>query len=470
MDLEARRIFRLLIQMPPRHGKSELVGRWFIAWYLLRHPDHRVIYVTNTAGLARRYGRFVRALIDEFGGQFGVYVSKISGAVTDFELVDASGKPYGGGMLSMGFKTRVTGRGANLLVLDDLLSADDAASEVFRQAAWDYYAADASTRLQPGGVIIEIQTRHHEDDLAGRLEAAMAAGSERWDLIRFPAIAEEHDILGRAPGEALWPEMFPIDDPGNIDNPNTLTRIKIRSGPYFWSAEYQQRPTPLEGAMFKKQDWRWFKVLPGGTLRDGPYLLMRPDADAVLVPKGTGHLIITVDLATSEKTIADYTCWCIGRVLPTGEVLVLDVVRDHLAGPEIKTATISLKQQWEPDEIGIEKKGFQLAIIQDIWRANVPVQPIDVKGDKVARALPISARVAAHSVYLFQGAEYTTDFVDEHALFPKGTHDDQVDAHAYLGLEAERLGLGDAWVQAAADEARKIVEGNQPGAPKRGLL
>ena len=475
MELAARNIFRLLIQMPPRHGKTELVARYFIAWYLLHHPEHRVIYVTNTSRLAGRYGRFVRALIDEFGPEYGVYVSASKGAATDFELSDAEGRPYGGGLLSFGFKTRITGRGADLLVMDDLLSADDAQSEVFRQAAWDYWAADASTRLQPNsGIVVEIQTRHHEDDLAGRLEAATEAGAESWVRVRFPAVAEDDDVLGRKVGEALWPEMFPwVKDEAwavangskaNPDDPNVLSKIKIRSGPYWWSAEYQQRPTPLEGSFFKKTDWRYFTVAEGGTLRDGPYILHRIGEDNILVGKGMGTLVITVDLATSEKTVADYTVWVIGRILPGGNILVLDVVRDHLSGPEVSDSTIALKLQWEPDLIGVEKKGFQLAIIQGIWRQNVPVQELDVKGDKVGRALPSSARVSAHSVYLHQSAPFIGEFVDECLMFPRGTHDDQVDAFAYLGLEAEKLGLGDAWVQAAADEAEKIQKAN------RGLL
>lgn len=458
---------RLMIQMPPRHGKSELVGRYFVAWYLLTFPWHRVIYASYAQQQAMKYGRFVRKLIEEYGAEYGVFISPERATQSEFELVDADGHPWGGAMVSAGVAGSLTGKGADLLVIDDpIKNHEEALSDVMREKTWDFWAADASTRLSarddtrpeefPGGVVVEIQTRWHEDDLAGRMETAMAAGGDQWEIVRFPAIAEESDVLGREPGEALWPEMFPIEN---------LRETKIRLGAYWFSSEYQQHPAPLEGSFFKKVDWRYFTVANGGTLRDGPYILHRPGMENVLVASKQGTLLITVDLATSEKTIADYTVWAIGRVLPNGlGILILDVVREHLQGPEIGTSTVALKQQWEPDLIGVEKKGFQLAIIQGIWRMNVPVHELDVKGDKVGRALPMSARVAAHSVFLHQGAGYIADFVDEHATFPRGTHDDQVDASAYLGLEAERLGLGDAWVQAAAEEAEKIIKAN------RGLL
>lgn len=467
VDVAKRTIMRLMVQMPPRHGKSELVGRYFVAWYLLTFPWHRVIYASYAQQQAMKYGRFVRKLIEEYGAEYGVFISSERATQSEFELVDADGHPWGGSMVSAGVAGSLTGKGADLLVIDDpIKNHEEALSDVMRDKTWDFWAADASTRLSarddtnpeeyPGGVVVEIQTRWHEDDLGGRMESAMAAGGDQWEIVRFPAIAEESDILGRVMGEALWPEMFPVDN---------LIQTKIRLGAYWFSAEYQQHPSPLEGSFFKKVDWRYFTVVPGGTLRDGPYILHRPGMENLLIQAGQGTLLITVDLATSEKTIADYTVWAIGRVLPNGlGILILDVVREHLQGPEIGTSTVALKQQWEPDLIGVEKKGFQLAIIQGIWRMNVPVHELDVKGDKVGRALPMSARVAAHSVFLHQGAGYIADFVDEHATFPRGTHDDQVDASAYLGLEAERLGLGDAWVQAAADEAEKIQKAN------RGLL
>lgn len=469
VELAERHIDRLIVQMPPRHGKSELVSRFFIAWYLLNFPHHRAIYASNTARQAAKYGRMVRALIIEHGGKYGVYISKERGAANDFELVDAEGNPLGGGLLSVGVGGQLAGRGADLLVIDDpIKDAEQAQSEVWREKTWDFWTADASTRIQPGGVVVEIQTRWHEDDLAGRLEAAMQAGGDQWEIVRFPAVAEEEDILGRQPGEALWPEMYPLDDQVNPKNQNTLSKIKIRLGPYWWSAEYQQRPAPREGALFKKVDWRYFKLAkdldPEATLRDGPYWLLHPDREPELIQRAQGTVIVTMDMATSEKTIADYTVWVVGRILPTGQTLVLDVQREKLQGPELPDATILLKQKWEPDSVAVEKKGFQLSVIQGIWRKNVPVRELDVKGDKVGRALPASNRVAAHTVFLLQGAGWLTDFIEEHAVFNRGTHDDQVDAHAYLILEAERIGLGDEWVNLAAQQAAAIEQ------RKKGLL
>jgi hypothetical protein len=230
---------RLLITMPPRHGKSEFASKYFPAWYLGTFPDRRVILTSYEADFAMTWGRKVRDLLHEFGpAVFGVSVRSDSTAANRWGIEDNTG-----GMDTAGVGGPITGKGAHLLIIDDpVKNAEEAASETMRNKAWDWYVSTAYTRLEPAGAVILIQTRWHSDDLAGRILAHAAETGERWDVVNLPAMAEEGDVLGRESGEPLWPERFDLD---------ALERIRATLGGYYFAALYQQRPGPPDGAMFK---------------------------------------------------------------------------------------------------------------------------------------------------------------------------------------------------------------------------
>lgn len=194
----------LIIEAPPRHGKSEFISRYLPAWYVARYPERRVILASYAAEFARSWGRKARALVEEFGPEwFGVEVSKEQHAAVDWELAD-----HGGGMVTAGVGGPLTGRGAHLMIIDDPVKNDEEAlSERTREHHWDWWQATASTRLEPGGVAIVMATRWHKDDLTGRLLRAASDGEgEPVTRVCLPAIATDGDYLGRQPGEPLWPE------------------------------------------------------------------------------------------------------------------------------------------------------------------------------------------------------------------------------------------------------------------------
>lgn len=221
----------LVIEAPPRHGKSELVSRYLPAWYLGLFPSQRVMLAGYAAGFARTWGRKARTLLIEHGRQsFGVDVSRDERAASDWGL---SG--HAGGMLTAGVGGPLTGRGANLLIVDDpIKNAEQANSDTIRDNHWDWWQSTASTRIEPGGCAIIVATRWHYDDLSGRLiQAAESGHGAPVRRLRLPAIAEEHDPLGRAPGEALWPARWPIE---------RLEATRLQKPVEWWQAMYQQRP------------------------------------------------------------------------------------------------------------------------------------------------------------------------------------------------------------------------------------
>jgi hypothetical protein len=223
-----------------------LASQYFPAWFLGRYPDKRVILASYEADFAASWGRKVRDVLEGKGGElFGVGVSRGSSAANRWDIAG-----HLGGMVTAGVGGPITGRGADLLVIDDpVKNAEEAASEVYRNKAWDWYTSTAYTRLEPSAGVVLIQTRWHGDDLAGRvLEHAKDTG-ESWEVVRFPAFAEDGDPLGRAPDEPLWP--------GRFDH-SALEQIRQTLGSYYFAALYQQRPAPSVGAMFKRE---WFQIV-----------------------------------------------------------------------------------------------------------------------------------------------------------------------------------------------------------------
>ena len=196
---------RLTVFMPPRHGKSLLISQFFPAWFLLVYPWKRVILCSYDADFAAQWGRKVRDLVAQWGPHFGVAVRPDSKEADRWEITG-----QGGGMQTAGVGGPVLGKGADLLVLDDLVkNAQEALSPAHRQKVWDWYASTAYTRLEPGGAAVNVQQRWHTEDVGARL---LAAEPGRWEALTLPAIAGADDPIGRAPGEALWKERYPLEE------------------------------------------------------------------------------------------------------------------------------------------------------------------------------------------------------------------------------------------------------------------
>jgi predicted phage terminase large subunit-like protein len=386
-----------------------LTSHFFPAWFLGTFPDKRVILAGYQAEFASRWGRRARAVMAGVGKElFGLTISKESSAADRWEI-----EGHWGGMETAGVGGSLTGKGADLLIVDDPISnAADAASETMRESLWEWFRTTAYTRLEPGASAVVIQTRWHEDDLAGRLLEHSRDGGEQWELLNLPAIAETNDILGRAVGSALWPERY---------NEATLAVTKRFEGSRNWASMFQQRPTPDDGEVFKRS---WFKYFT----KDGDLV---KGSDGSVREYGPLRKFAVCDLAVSKEESADYTVFEAWGVSKDNAAYLIDVQRERLMGPDIVPAMKAFLKRWNCATIGIEAVAFQRSIVQQAIREGIGAYPIERKkdrGDKVARAHAATPRMEAGMVYFLQDAPWLDMLESELLSFPRGKHDDQVDA------------------------------------------
>ncbi len=412
LQLSEGQIRKLLVTMPPRHGKSELCSRYFPAWYLSRYPKRRVILTSYEADFAASWGRKARDVIEGYPA-CGVKVRADSKAAANWNLV---GTP--GGMSTAGAGGPITGKGAHCLIIDDpFKNPEEANSPVIRDKVWDWYRGAALTRLEPGGGVLLIQTRWHEDDLAGR---CLAEEGDNWAVVNFPAIAEESDVLGRNPGDALWPARYDADH---------LAIVRKEQGPYLWSALFQQRPQPAEGGLFKREHFRYWRPAKDDKDRQAY------EVDGAVVPMKDTWRFLTVDLAASVKATADYTVIATWGVTPNGDLLLLDRERMRLEGPDHLPTLKRVVDKWRPRYAGVERATYGLSLIQAAMREGIVCRELKPDRDKVSRALQGSAMCEQGRIYFPSDASWLGEWEGELLGFPTATHDDQVDCLAYAALE-----------------------------------
>lgn len=395
-------IWFLIVEEPPRHGKTLTISRLLPPWFLGRNPDCRVMLVSYGATLAHKNGRYVRNLMlsPKYERLYGITLAQGSQAVDAFDIAG-----HEGGLDALGVLGGTTGKGAHLLILDDLIkNREEAESELIRDKTWDALIDDLLTRLEPGGAVIMPNTRWHMDDPAGRVVKMLAEQLPgQIERIRLPAIAEDDDPLNRAEGEALWPERYPID---------VLRQKELTMSAYSWSALYQQNPVPTEGGLFKRA---WFE----------PWIDTLPE------------IVNTVrywDLAMSDKESADYTAGVKMGYGIDGHVYVLDVVHKRLDWGDLTPFLADVMLADGPNiPQGIEEKGYMTRAIQNLNSdprlRNYAIfgYPVDTK--KFVRALPYAAKCGAGLVHVLN-RHWTQRYVEELCMFT-GTGDetdDQVDA------------------------------------------
>ncbi len=387
---------RIIVSMPPRHGKSELLSVWTPIWYLDHHPDDHVILTSYGSDLATGFGRRVRDTIRERTDILRVRVRHDSSRVDSFLTTGR------GGMYSVGIGGPITGRGANLLLVDDYLkNAKDAASETIRNANFDWFISTAFTRLEPQGSVVILATRWNIDDLIGRLKKRPETGN--WLVIELPGIAETNDPIGRKPGESLWPERYSLD---------ALQSIKNTLGTYFWQSLYQQRPIP-GGTNVANESW--FPVID------------------ILPHRSRLHKVRYWDLAATADG-GDYTSGTlISEDVETGLFYVEDIRRFQKSPASVETMIrttanfdgrdVKVLIEQEP---GASGKSLVDHYVRDVLK-EFTVDGRRATGDKFVKAQSFLAAAEAGKVRLLRGS-WNEGFIDEILIFPGGDHDDQVDS------------------------------------------
>lgn len=393
-DVLAGKIDRLQLRIPPRHGKSELASRRFPAYALGINPDWQVISASATSTLAEDFGRDVRNLMrgQEYSSLFSTRLSDDSQARGRWST-DAGGVYY-----AIGVGGSIMGRGGDLIVIDDPFSSwEDAQSELSRKNVWDWYTNTIYNRLQPGGRIVVINHRMHEDDLCGRLDYDEGRGGDKWHRISLPAIAGN--------GVALWPERYPID---------ALERIKRTMAPRGWSALYQQDPTADEGTYFSRANFQVY--------RQPPQFL---------------NTYITGDFAVSEDK-GDYTDIIVWGVDQYKRIYILDSWYGQKTAKEWIGALLDLVEQYEPKgfvaEGGVIRRAIEPFLEEAMVQRGVFVTPhwLPTTADKPAMARSFQGLTEAGRVYVPDN-EKGERIVDQCVRFPGGRYDDAVDACSVFG-------------------------------------
>lgn len=422
--LERGEIDRLMINMPPRHGKSELASRRFPAWFLGRNPGKSVIAASYNSDLATDFGRQVRNVVASL--EYGRLFDSVALA-EDSRAANRWNTAAGGTYVAAGVGTAITGRGADILLIDDpLKDREEADSEVQRNKVWDWYTSTAYTRLAPGGRVVVIQTRWHEDDLTGRLLAEQAKGGDQWEILELPAIGRD--------GDALWPEFYPL---------SALERIRSVLPVRDWAALYQQRPAPEEGAYFKRDWFRWYDERPA-------------------------HLRIygASDYAVTEGG-GDYTVHLVVGIDPQDNIYVLDVWRGQTSSDVWVHEWLNLVRTNKP-LMWVEEQGQIIKSIGPFLdkrmreeRVYCRREQVASAADKPTRSRSIQARTSMGKVYLPSKAPWLDAFLSELMVFPAGKHDDQVDTFGLIGRMLDDL------VPAVVPKAKPASERNDYRRPRR---
>ena len=408
-DVAEKKSPRLMLFMPPRHGKSTLASVAFPAWHLGRHPEHEFISCSYSGSLAMGFSRKVRGLLREEGFK-SAFKTRLD---PQSQSAEAWLTTTGGGYVAAGVGGGITGKGAHILVIDDpVKNRDDAESQNARDSAWDWYTSTAYTRLAPGGGVLVILTRWHDDDLAGRLLKAAADNGEQWEVVNYPARAEVDEEF-RNQGEALHRERY---------DEEALARIEKAVGPRDWSALYQQNPVADDGDYFTRDMINYYD---------------REDID-----EDRMRFYCAWDLAIGKNDRNDYTVGIVVGVDEYDQMFVMDMVRGRFDGFELVEQILDLYEVWKPSIIGIEKGHIEMALgpflekrVRERGLYEAYFKDLKTgRRDKEARARAIQGRMQQGMVFLPRDEEFTGPLVAELLRFPNGVHDDQVDALAWIGL------------------------------------
>jgi predicted phage terminase large subunit-like protein len=396
-EIAAGKKKRVIVNIAPRHGKSELISYLAPAWFLGKYPHKKVIMASHTADLAVDFGRRVRNLVAD---------EKYKDIFPQIELQQDSksasrwGTNFKGEYFAIGVGGALAGRGADLFIIDDPHSEQEAKQmrpEVFLPA-WEWFQSGPIQRLMPGGAIIVVMTRWSKLDLTAQIVNHMVKNedADQWEVVEFPAILPS--------GKALWPDFWPVEE---------LEAKKVGMDPRYWQAQYMQDPTAEEGALIKREWWQIWE-------KDNP-----PECE---------FIIMSLDAAQEANNRADYnalTTWGVFQNEETNvyNIILLNSVKKRLEFPELKKMVLEEYKEWEPDAFIVEKKSNGSALYQELRRMGVPVSEFTPgKGqDKIARVNAVSDLFSSGIVWA-PDRRWAKDVIEECNDFPSGANDDLVDS------------------------------------------
>ena len=398
-DIANGKARRLIINMPPRHTKSEFGSYMLPAWFLGRDPSKKIIQCSNTAELAVGFGRKVRNLV---GSEQYARIFPNVNLRSDSKAAGRWSTNANGEYFAIGVGGTVTGKGADLLIIDDPHSEQEAAIAATNPEVYDkvyeWYSSGPRQRLQPGGSIIVIMTRWSKKDLTGRiLKSALEKDGDEWDIIEFPAILPS--------GNALWPQFWDIKELEVLREELPLAK---------WQAQYQQQPTSEEGALVKRDWWKpWEQDTP---------------------PQCT-YIIQSWDTAFTKNERSDYSACTTWGVFYLNEdelqpnVILLDAFKARLEFPELKEKAFNMYKEWQPDSFIVEGKASGLPLIGELRRMGIPVSEFTpTRGnDKIARLNSVTDLFASGKVWA-PPRRWADEVIEEMASFPNSDHDDLVDS------------------------------------------
>ena len=405
--LASGEIKRLIINMPPRHTKSEFGSYLLPAWMVGKNPKLKIIQSTNTTELSVRFGRKAKALIDspEYQKVFKTKLREDSQAAGKWETAQ------GGEYYAAGVGSAITGRGADLLIIDDPHSEQDAMNAQALERTYEWYTSGPRQRLQPGGSIIVIMTRWNEKDLTGRLlNAQKEVKADQWHVVEFPAIMPS--------GQPVWPEYWKLEDLESVKASIPLSK---------WNAQYMQNPTSEEGALIKREWWR-------------------PWEHEELPP--LEHVIQSYDTAFMKKQTADFsaiTTWGVFR--PSEDdppnLILVDAVKARYEFPELRRVALEQYGYWNPETVIIESKASGLPLTYELRKMGIPVINFTPsKGnDKHTRVNAVSPMFESGLIWAPKEMEFAQEVIEECAAFPYGDHDDLVDSMTQALMRFRQGGL-----------------------------
>lgn len=417
-----KEIPRLIVNLPPRHTKSELVSRRLPSYILGRFPNAKIIACSYGADLASMMNRDVQKIMTEASyhevfpntrmNESNVRTDAHGSYLRNSEIFEIIG--YKGVYKCAGVGGAITGYGMDYGIIDDpIKNREEAESPVYREKIWNWYQSTFRSRRQKNASILLTMTRWHEDDLAGRLLdlADKNPDADQWEVFSLPALTDDELIFEyderTGPGQALWPTEFSVSD---------LLSTKASLTPYEWLSLYQQRPSAAAGNLVKKENFKYCTLENNILdLGDKKYLLNQC------------KIFQTCDPAASTKTSADYFVLATWAQTPLNELALIDLIRTRLETPDQVPLFKQQYIRWHPVFQAVEKTGLGISLYQTLLREGLPVQKVEADSDKVTRFIPAATRISAGVVYFLAGAPWLNDYETELLGFPNAAHDDMVD-------------------------------------------